>query len=143
MRSTLTNLSKNPPPPGVRVTESDLYSFLHLPSFVRPQQELKRLPQPIHKIPPSPPFLESKSPLKELHLRLANIPSLLYRVKVTESDLYSCLHLPSFTRLQQELSAAADASHPMWVFKGVVWTKAMRRLFTVVERALAHKVIYF
>ncbi|KJE89993.1 midasin [Capsaspora owczarzaki ATCC 30864] len=60
---------------------------------------------------------------------------------VSEDDLYgSALFHDMIARLQAESTTDADAADdPLLEFRALVWTRAMRRLFVLVERCLRNK----
>lgn len=62
------------------------------------------------------------------------------RVKIDVDQMYSCEALPRYQQFLRDIADAKDPSHPLWEFRTVVWTKAMKRLFTIVDRCLEHKV---
>jgi midasin len=67
-------------------------------------------------------------------------PPVCRRVKIDVDQLYSCEDLPRYQQFLRDVKDARDPSHPLWEFRTVVWTKAMKRLFTIVDRCLEHKV---
>jgi midasin (ATPase involved in ribosome maturation) len=60
-----------------------------------------------------------------------------FKCTLDMAHMYSCADSPLFAKLVVQLPASrTDPTHPLYPFRNVVWTAAMKRLFTIVERAI-------
>jgi midasin (ATPase involved in ribosome maturation) len=57
-------------------------------------------------------------------------------VEINLETLYSGSISPLYQAMQQQMVHASDPTHLLFPFRHVVWTKAMRRMFCMVERCL-------
>lgn len=63
---------------------------------------------------------------------------LVFKVKIDEEAVYNCHRIPEYGLLDQVIQATEDPATRK-VLTGMVWTKAMKRLFTLVAKCLQHK----
>jgi midasin len=63
------------------------------------------------------------------------------KVTVTVSSLYSCENSEEFKKLQQILASKKPEGHDdaLLGLEKIVWTKSMKRLFTLIGKCLKHK----
>ena len=60
--------------------------------------------------------------------------------KVDVEKMYSCETIPLYQKFQQTIAEASqDPSNPLYEFRNVVWTKDLKRMFSLVHRSLETK----